>query len=189
MTDNVLFGYTGPLSGGRSRWEVEHSWGDISRTTAFVDWRHYYNIRQRYVFAVRGIGAASSGRDPEFFRVGGPYTYRGAGWGDLVGTRLGIGNFEFRFPLIERLQFVWPLALDFRGIQGVLFWDTEATWTDDRSFHLWRDGRLGDVQAAYGFGARLNLGLFILRYDIAQATDLAQKVGGTRHFFTIGGDF
>jgi outer membrane protein assembly factor BamA len=188
VTDNVVFGYNGPLSGTRSRFEVAHSFGDLISTTGLVDWRHYTNLRQRYIIGARVIGALSDGRDAEVFRVGGPFTFRGSDWGTLVGSRILISNLEFRYPLIDHLAIVWPLALDFRGIQGVLFFDTATVWSSGR-VRLWSEGHLHDIRAAYGFGARLNLGIMNLRYDMAQATDLSRQIGDVRHFFTIGYDF
>lgn len=188
VTDNVLYGMTGPISGSRSRYEIGHSLGEVSNTTTLVDTRHYKNIKQRYVFATRAIAAASTGADPVAFRVGGPFTFRGVDWGELAGSRVAIANAEFRYPLIDRLRLVWPLALDFRGIQGVLFTEGAAAWNEG-NFRFWRDGGLDSPLLAYGAGARMNLGYFILRWDIAQATNLKHRVDGTRHFFTIGGDF
>jgi len=78
--------------------------------------------------------------------------------------------------------------MDFRGIQGIFFFDSASAWSDGR-FRFWRDGHLQDAVAAYGFGARLNLGIVNLRYDLAQPTNLAHRLGTTRQFFTIGYDF
>nr|HQU74388.1 hypothetical protein [Calditrichia bacterium] len=45
--------------------------------------------------------------------------------------------------------------------------------------------RLQDLQAAVGVSARVNLGYFVLRYDVAWPTDL-QQFGDTIARFSIG---
>ncbi|MFN0152619.1 MAG: DPP IV N-terminal domain-containing protein [bacterium] len=189
--DNVLYGNTGPIHGARSRISIDRALGDLQFTTGVVDMRKYFNIRHRYSVAVRMLGGYSDGRDPQLFRIGGGYTFRGADYGDLRGTRIGLANIEFRYPLIDRLQLGFP-PLDFRGIGGVFFFDLGSAWVgrDFRFFDEAANGkrRLGDVQGAYGFGARVNLGYFILRYDIAQRTDLHENLGKI-DFFTLSADF
>jgi len=189
--DNVLYGNTGPIHGARSRISVDRALGDLQFTTAVLDVRKYFNIRHRYSVALRVLGGVSDGRDPQLFRIGGGYTFRGADYGDLQGTRIGLANIEFRYPLIDRLQLGFP-PLDFRGIGGVLFLDLGSAWVgrDFRFFDEAPNGktRLGDVSGAYGFGARVNLGYFILRYDIAQRTDLHENFGKI-DFFTLAADF
>ena len=155
------------------------------------DLRNYFNIRHRYAFATRFIGGVSEGREPQRFRIGGGYTFRGADYGDMQGSRIGLANFEFRYPLIDRLKLGFP-PLDFRGIRGVLFFDAASAWTgrDFRFFEEAPNGktRLADVRAAYGFGARINLGYFILRYDLAERTDLHENLGKI-DFFTLSADW
>ncbi len=189
--DNVLYGSTGPIQGARSRLSLEQAFGDLQFTTSVIDVRKYLNIRHRYSLAARVIGGASDGRDPQLFRIGGGYTFRGADYGRLRGTRIGLANFEFRYPLIDRLKLGFP-PLDFRGIRGVLFYDMGSAWVG-RDFRFFEDApngkrRLADVRAAYGFGARVNLGYFILKYDLAQLTDLHENLGKI-DFFTLSADW
>lgn len=192
--DNTLYGITGPLAGGRSRIRFEQAVGDIRYSSGLLDYRKYLNVRQRYALATRVLWAGSYGRNPQIFRIGGPFTLRGPDWGELEGTKVGFANVEFRFPLIEQLVLGWPLPLGFRSIRGVLFFDVGGAWYDDDGFKPFTtegDGafRLNDMVAGYGFGVRLNLGLFILRYDLIQKTDLARSLGKSRSYITFGGDF
>ncbi len=192
--DNSLFGITGPLAGGRSRLRFEQAVGDIRYSSGLVDYRKYLNLRQRYAFATRFVWAGSYGRNPQLFRIGGPFTLRGPDWGELVGTKVGFANFEFRFPFVEYLILGWPAPLGFRAIRGVLFFDVGGAWDDDGLFQpvtTEGDGafRLKDAVAGYGFGVRLNLGLFILRYDLIQKTDLARSLGKAGSYVTFGADF
>jgi Tol biopolymer transport system component len=192
--DNTLFGSTGPLAGGRSRISYEQAIGDIRFSSFLVDHRKYFNLRQRYAFAARFVWAGSYGRNPQLFRIGGPYTLRGPDYGELDGTHVGFANFEFRFPFIEQLVLGWPAPLGFRAIRGVIFMDVGGAWYDDDLFQPFTtEGpgafRLKDTTAGYGFGMRLNLGLFILRYDLVQRTNLGRSIGKARSWITFGGDF
>jgi Tol biopolymer transport system component len=194
VKDTALFGPTGPISGSRYRYSFDVALGDIKHWTAILDHREYLNIRRRYALAFRLIGGISNGRDPQIFRIGGPYTLRGYDFGELEGTRVGLMNLEFRFPLIEHLRLGWPLPLAFRGIRGSLFFDVGAAWDDTDSFKAFgRDPRgrwrLDNLQAAYGFGASLNFGFFILRWDLAQATDLSRGTRAARGELSFGADF
>jgi WD40 repeat protein len=196
--DNVLYGMTGPINGGRSRISLEQAFGDLTFGTGIVDFRNYFNIRHRFTLASRVIAGASAGENLQYFRIGGPYTFRGIDYGDLRATRVGLTNLEFRFPLIEQVRFGWPLPLDLRGINGVLFVDGAAGWYGDgkdmvpirQSPPEPITGRVENVYGfAYGAGARVNLGIFILRWDWGQLTDFQRNIGKPISFFTLAADF
>ncbi|HYJ32308.1 MAG TPA: hypothetical protein VE326_03745 [Candidatus Binatia bacterium] len=192
VADNALYGTTGPINGGRSRYTVEYALGDVHYTTGLMDWRRYTNIHQNFSIAQRFIAGASTGRDPQLFRFGGAFTYRGVDYGDLVGTRVLLGNLEFRFPLIEQLRLGWPLAINLGGINGVLFTDAATAWEDGHEpvfFSNVGGLRTKDLHLAFGFGARVNLGYFILRYDYAREHKLDGGIGKPRHFVTFGAEF
>ncbi len=197
VTDNVLYGPTGPINGSRSRYSLEFAAGDVSYTTGIADVRNYWNIRHRYSFASRMIVGASHGRDNQFFRIGGPFTFRGADWGELRGIRLAVTNLEFRYPFIDELRFGWPLPLVLRGIGGVLFLDGAAAWNGGvndvfplKDLEPDINGNFSNAYGfAYGFGARVNLGFFILRWDYGQQTDFQRNIGSPRRFLTIASDF
>jgi Tol biopolymer transport system component len=191
IADNALYGNTGPIAGGRSRYTLEHAIGGVTYTTFVYDWRSYTNIHQRYTFAKRLLGGASFGKDPQVFRFGGPFTYRGVDYGDLQGTRAFIGSLEFRFPLIEQLRTGF-LSLSLGGINGVLFMDAASAWTASSQpvfftnvggFHT------QNLNIALGFGARINLGYFILRYDHARQHSFDGWVGPPMNFIAFGPEF
>lgn len=198
VTDNVLYGMTGPINGSRSRYSFEYAVGDLTFGTGIADVRKYWNIRQRYTVATRLIAGGSVGENLQYFRIGGPYTFRGIDYGDLRATRVGVVNLEFRFPLIEQVRFGWPLPLDLRGINGVFFIDGAAGWYGDGENLASIQQRpiepiTGRVEDAYGFaygvGARVNLGFFVLRYDWGQLTDFRRNTGAPISFFTLAADF
>jgi outer membrane protein assembly factor BamA len=171
---------------------VEHAFADLEYTTGILDWRRYTNIRHRYAIAQRFIAGASVGRDPRLFRFGGPFTFRGVDYGDLVGTRLLLANLEFRFPLIEQLGLGWPLPLFLGGINGVMFVEGATTWEKGMSpkfFDATNGVRTQDLHLAFGAGARVNLGYFILRYDFGREHRLKGGLGAPRHFVSFGADF
>ena len=194
VKDTTLFGVTGPISGSRYRYSLDAAWGDISYWSGVVDHREYLNISRRYALAFRAIGAVSNGRDPQIYRVGGPYTLRGYEFGELEGTRIGVMNLEFRFPMIEQLRLGWPLPLGLQGIRGALYFDLGAAWDDTGAFKPFGkddEGRfqLDDLRASYGLGASLNVGFLILRWDLAQATNLARGTRSARGEISFGADF
>ena len=192
VADNALYGSTGPINGGRSSYNVEQAFGDVSYTTVMMDWRRYTNIHHNYAFAQRLIAGSSFGRDPRRFRFGGAFTYRGADYGDLVGSKLLLGNLEFRFPLIEQLRFGWPGRITLGGINGVIFLDAASTWQKgDKPRFFTREGGFhsDDLLFAWGAGARMNLGYFILRYDFGRGHNFQHPTGVSQHFVTLGADF
>ncbi|MBM3286650.1 MAG: hypothetical protein FJY88_04780 [Candidatus Eisenbacteria bacterium] len=191
--DNALNGSTGAIAGARSYLGVDVSLGDIQASRWIVDRRSYWNVRQRYALALRTIGATSHGRDPQVFRIGGPFTLRGFDYGELSGSNVGLLNLEFRFPLIEVLQLGWPLPLGMRGVRGALFFDAGAAWRDHELFRAFRTtkGRFGldDIRASYGLSVAWNVGFAVLRWDLAQRTDFRENIDDPRGVFTIGSGF
>ncbi len=192
VADNALYGSTGPINGGRSSYTAEQAFGDVSYTTLMMDWRRYSNIHHSYAFAQRFIGGSSFGRDPRLFRFGGAFTFRGVDYGDLRGSNALLGNLEFRFPLIEQLRFGWPGRFSLGGINGVLFMDAASAWqkgVKPRFFSSQGGFHSDALRFAYGAGARINLGYFILRYDFGQATNFQHQTAASQHFVTLGADF
>ena len=190
VADNALYGSTGPINGGRSRYSAEYAVGDVKYGTLMMDWRRYTNIAHNYSFAQRLIAGTSFGRDPRLFRFGGPFTFRGVDYGDMRGTSALIGNLEFRFPLIEQLRFGWPGRFSLGGINGLFFLDAASAWNQNRPRFFTQVGGFhsDDLRLAYGLGARMNLGYFILRYDVGWGSNV-QRSSGAHQFFTFGADF
>jgi Tol biopolymer transport system component len=189
--DNTVYGPMGPMTGQRSRFEVQRATNDFQFTTMIGDYRRYFNVSPRSVLAWRVVGASSLGRDKQVFRIGVPETFRGSEFGDILGTNILIQNLEFRFPLLPFL----PANADF--LSGVTFVDAAAGWglnvpglikeefkpfSTDGGFHL------QDLRSAFGLGARLSLGYVALKFDVAWPTDL-QNVGKPIRMFSIGADF
>ncbi len=189
--DNTVYGPLGPLSGRRSRIEVQRAMNDFQFTTVLADYRKYFNINNRSVLAYRLLGGASFDRDAQVFRIGGPYTFRGTSDADLLGTNFLVQNIEYRFPLLPFL----PPTADF--LSAVTFADAAAAWginvpglikENFQPFSTKGGFHLQDLRGAFGVGARLNLGYLSLRYDFAWPTDL-KNFGKPVKMFSIGTDF
>jgi outer membrane protein assembly factor BamA len=190
VRDNSIYGPTGPIAGHRFRIQTEGGIGQIRFTTLTSDYRLYLNFARRYTLAFWVVGAGSFGRNRQIFRIGGPYTFRGADFGDLAGTRILLQSTEFRFPFL----FWLPPTYDF--LTGAVFWDMAAAWgtSGNPSFQPFtRQGtdfvRFEDLRGAYGAGVRAGFGFLVLRFDVAQQTNLTSNIGKVRGFFSIGGDF
>jgi hypothetical protein len=187
VLDQVAYGYDGPRHGRRGRLSVDQAFGDIQATTAVGDFRRYFAWGRNVVFATRWIAGTSFGNTPRIFRIGGASTLRGVDYGQLEGDRLALMNLELRFPLLSSLALGWPLRVGLGGIGGVMFFDMGGAWGHAPRFFA--DGALDEVAAGFGFGARLGLGYFALKYDWAQRTDIERRVGDSMSYFTIGVDF
>jgi Tol biopolymer transport system component len=183
-----------------------------------VDYRKYWHIRGLFSFAFRVSGGGSGGKTPKRYFLGGISNkigsskvpadvydvdnlyfsdvvtpMRGYDYYAMSGTRYALLNLEFRYPFVEYLKMNFPLPLTIGYITGNIFYDMGAAWDNDRQFKggISTDGpaRLNDIKSAFGFGIRANLGIFVLRYDLAWATNFAYVADHPKHYFSIGADF
>jgi len=186
--DNTLYGALGPTGGSRSRFSVQTTTSDFQFTNLEADYRKYFQLPGRSVLAFRGTAAASVGDDARIFGLGGPYTFRGTDFNEILGSKFVLSNLEYRFPLLGFLTSSFDL------LSGAAFFDAAGAWGVDapgfisETFQPFTtDGgfRLNDLNAAYGVGARVSLGFFYLGYDLAWRTDL-QNVSAPRSQFSLG---
>ncbi|MFH1735946.1 MAG: biopolymer transporter Tol [bacterium] len=191
-------------------------WGLDFHTVTF-DARKYLKIANGYQLAVRGTAGYSEGNDPIQFYVGGVTNwinrryhdhiegdiediyfsnfvtpFRGGDYYTDIGTRYALVNLEFRYPLIRHLVLGWPLPIHLRNIRGALFLDTAGTWdkNDFRGTTLNENGDVTfkDLMMGYGFGARVNLGIFVLRWDVAWRT-YWDRTESPRYYFSLGAEY
>ena len=47
-----------------------------------------------------------------------------------------------------------------------------SVWDKDEKLRFYENDRLKDLKLGFGFGPRLNMGYFVLKFDIAWHTDL-----------------
>ncbi|HQE61294.1 MAG TPA: BamA/TamA family outer membrane protein, partial [Candidatus Latescibacteria bacterium] len=76
------------------------------------------------------------------------------------------------------------------NVGGVVFLDVGRTWEDptqpsDPNIARHAQGPLG----GYGYGMRINLGVLVLRMDVAWRTDLRETIGSARYYWSFGYDF
>nr|MCK4303211.1 PD40 domain-containing protein [Candidatus Eisenbacteria bacterium] len=192
--DSSVFGSTGPLSGRRTRLSAYSAFGQRNAHGVLIDHRLYFNIRQRYSFAWRGVTSGEWGPDRHRVICGGPYSLRGYTHCPIAGSWIAFMNMEFRFPFIEGLYIAWPLPLLLGGIRGALFWDLGAGWDDPEEFRAVRCGegrgcRLADLKSSFGLRTSVNLGLLILRWDLARRSDLSGWTGKAKGELSIGWEF
>lgn len=119
---------------------------------------------------------------------------RGAYYYQLEGTRYVLTNFEFRFPLIRQLSMGFPLPISLWNVGGALFMDMGMAWDkeDDLKPFVKRDDgfyRAQDLFTSIGFGARMNLGFFLLRLDFAWETDFMRTASSPVVLWSMGADF
>jgi outer membrane protein assembly factor BamA len=113
--------------------------------------------------------------------------FRGWNYFDLTGTRFAVLNTEFRFPFVREIDFAWPLPLRIRYINGALFCDVGNAW--DRGDQMDNIPLPSELYGGIGWGLRLNLGMFVLRYDQAWKTDWQTYVKDRKNYFSLGAEF
>lgn len=214
--DNAQWGAVGPVLGERL-WLAAHILPPLLQKgvgywKTEMDMRKYWRLGKRYTFALRGAAGMSealgSVRNPHVYLVGGDdftlnWLFNDGNWNnnqdevffaswetplrgfryhEFRGTRMALLNAEFRYPFIEYLVFGWPIPLAFRNVTGVLFSDYGGTW-ENRNY-------MENVGLGYGFGMRLNLGIFVLRYTRAWSNHSVSTINqGPRTYWSLGAEF
>jgi len=221
--DNVLWGPTGPWDGWRARLSGTAMPAWIQGRYAFgkvkMDARAYLPTGRLYGFALRVSAGRSFGlggdENPSRFLVGGEdFTFnyhindansgtglssmyfseldlplRGYRYYQFRGDKEMVANAEFRFPFIEELRFGVFLPT-LRYLMGTVFVDAGTAWTSDR---VEDQGGIG-----MGYGLRMNLGAFVLRWS--KAWPLTQPKGAPGNlqpknfvdgvqYWSLGADF
>jgi len=210
----LAFYYSPNLQGSSSSTD---QWG-LDFRTVIGDYRHYWRIGKEHSFAARLAAGYSDGQTPQRFFLGGVSNwinrdfaqdiptdniqdiyfsslvlpFRGFDYYQKSGTRFAVTNLEFRYPLIRYLLLGFPLPMFFQNIRGALFTDIGTAWYQDRfrgTIHA-ADGlyHLNDILMGYGTGVRINLGYFLVQWDVAWSTDL---VGSSKpkYYLSLGSEF
>ncbi|MEO5580795.1 MAG: BamA/TamA family outer membrane protein [Gemmatimonadaceae bacterium] len=215
VSDNTLFGITGPVMGRRYRFQISPSVGTLRWVEYLTDYRRYDPIIfNTLTIATRLLASASVGRDESAFPkyIGRPEYVRGydrANFGSyectgfidggstcntaqLVGTRVVVANAELRFPLIRRFD-LGSLPVGLPPVEGLLFFDAGVAWSAGQKVSLSQpedyDFMLQRFPLrSYGLGLRVNLFNFaILKWDYAKPLDQpGRKANWT---FSLGPSF
>jgi Tol biopolymer transport system component len=205
VSDNSLFGYTGPIAGRRYRVEVKPVLGGLRWTELTADYRRYvpvlfnfltlaWRAQSSYGFGPdemvfpKYLGRADyvRGYDREQYAAqfcGGMFTDQSAcSVTELLGSRFMLGNVELRFPLVRRFDLgVIPISLP--PVDGLVFFDAGIAWSKGQTISLSRPENYDqDIQRyllrSYGAGIRLNLfGYALLRADYAIPLDRGTRRG------------
>ncbi len=158
VTDNILWGITGPINGRRARLAVESGIDlfnskNIESYSVDLDYRRYWHFGNLYSLAFRASGGMSFGRTPKRYFLGGTTNWignrtldaevydvenlyfadvvtplRGIEYYDLSGDRYGLLNIELRYPMIEYFAMRFPLPLVISRVGGAIFLDIGAAW-------------------------------------------------------------
>jgi Tol biopolymer transport system component len=163
VTDNALFGATGPLTGKRWRFDITPTMGTIRKIDYLADLRNYTAIRLgTLTFATRALANLAVGRDEDIFPkyVGRPDFVRGYdraslfGYGytcnSYLGTPLGTQASDACATvelvgsrvLVANAELRFPLIRRFEfgilglpPIDGVVFYDAGLAWSKGQSLH------------------------------------------------------
>ena len=215
VSDNALFGTTGPIYGHRYRLEVAPNLGSKSWVNYKLDLRRYDAVVFSFLtVATRLYGDINVGAGENTFPqyIGFPQYIRGydreqylnancgtagsstadCGATQLIGRRVLVGNAELRFPLIRRFDLGF-LPISLPPIDGLVFYDAGMAWSKDQSTSLTRPANY-DLSKnrfplrSYGVGLRLNLfGIAMVRFDYAIPRDSNNNKG--YWWWTLGPSF
>ena len=183
------------------------------------DYRTYLRLGRNYSIALRLAGGGSFGRDPQKFIIGGVDNWinrtfeggfvpidnaedfiflqvgtplRGYNYNARIGSRYGLFNFEFRYPLFAFLQ-AGPLPIGLQSIGGAFFFDMGAAWNKERDFVAFTRNENGnlvtrDLLMGMGTGARIFFLAFLVRFDVAWAWNI-DKFSSPKYYLSLGADF
>jgi Tol biopolymer transport system component len=206
VSDNSLFGYTGPIAGRRYRLQVQPVLGGLRWTTASLDYRRYTPLLFNFLtVAWRGMSSISAGPDENVFPTylgradyvrgydreqyaaqfcGGLFSADASSCSatELLGSRVALANLELRFPLVRRFDLgVIPISLP--PVDGLFFFDAGIAWSKGQTPSLSRPVNYNEdehryVLRSYGYGFRMNLfGIALIRADYAIPLDRPTRKG------------
>lgn len=190
--DYSYFGFTSPVAGGRYRFEVSPAFGQINFTSASADYRRYF-FAQPVTFAMRGLFYGRFGSDAdnrqkisplylgqetlirgydannfnpeECTPVNSTTTATGCAEVDrLLGSKIGVANFEMRFPLFGVREY-GLINFPFLPTDIGPFFDAGVAWQkgDPTDFAFIRDTPKRVPVFSTGISARMNvLGYLVL---------------------------
>jgi len=186
--------------------------------TFTIDYRKYFRLKGDYQFAFRFTGGISRGSTPQQFYLGGlsnwfnyrvngdhdfttintkyfsytEYPVRGYRLYEQAGNTFPIFNMEYRYPLIKYIAVGFPFPMVLGNVMGVAFSDIGSAWNDDDfrgAETIGENLKLNDLMLSCGFGARMNVGYFILRYDVSWRLNLYDRASLPQHLLSLGTNF
>jgi hypothetical protein len=190
VSDTANFGATSPVQGQRYRIEAAPTFGSINFTSLLGDYRRYFMPVSFYTLAVRAIHYGrygNGGEDPRLYplSLGYPTLVRGydvntfdasecvpnatsqcPAFDRLLGSRMLVGNVEFRFPLLRPFgasrRMYGPLPVEL-----ALFADGGVAWNSGERPSMLGGTRDGVSSAGVTF--RVNLaGFAVGQFDVVR---------------------
>jgi hypothetical protein len=190
VNDTANFGATSPVQGQRYRIEAAPTFGAINFTSVSGDYRRYFMPIPFYTLAVRTIHYGrygSGGEDPRLspLYLGYPTLVRGydvntfdasecvpnassqcPAFDRLIGSRVLVGNVEFRFPLLRPFgasrRMYGPLPVEL-----ALFADGGVAWNSGEKPSIF--GGTRDAVSSAGVTLRVNLmGFAVGQFDFVR---------------------
>jgi Tol biopolymer transport system component len=192
--DYSYFGFASPVAGGRYRFEVSPALGQINFTSLLGDYRRYF-FAQPFTFAFRGLYYGRFGKDAddntrisplylgqetlirgydannfdpaECTPVNSTTTASGCAEVDrLLGSKIGVANFEIRFPLLGVREF-GLINFPYLPTEIAPFFDAGVAWAkgDSPEFTFARDTPKRVPVFSTGVSARMN----VLGYMVVEA--------------------
>jgi Tol biopolymer transport system component len=153
--DYSIFGFTSPIAGGRYRFDVDPTFGQLQFTTAIADYRRYFLARP-ITFAFRALHYGRYGRDGEDstrlypIYLGNPQFVRGYDYNSidpsecgtlsqntngrcpvyerLLGSRIGVASAEIRIPLLG-VEGLGLIHTNIIPVEIAPFVDAGVAWT------------------------------------------------------------
>jgi hypothetical protein len=183
IVDNTLWTLGGPLKGTRYYATVGRTFDLQGRgfesTTLHLDFRKYFNIGDRIVFASRFLNRNSWGGDFQLFYLGGPWDLRGYDFREFAGKSTYLVNTELRFPLIDHFALALPFGtIELPVIRGSIFFDAGKV-----TRFIYDDNWLG----SFGTSVELNLGYApVFRLNFTRTTDFDTISDDTKVSLFIG---
>lgn len=151
--DWSYFGFTSPVTGGRYRFEVEPTFGDLTYQAVTGDYRRYF-FAEPLTLALRGLHYGRYGGDADSDRLtplylGYPTLVRGYDFdsfdlsdcvaddmtdcnefNQLVGSRIAVANLELRVPLFGT-EALGLIEFPYVPTELAAFVDAGVAWTGD----------------------------------------------------------
>jgi len=210
-----VYGHRYKLTVERSFGPVSTSY---SYSSVELDYRKYFHFGDEYNFAFRFAGGASFGKHPRKYYLGGTSYWiapsqstsdiynvediyvnkivvplRGYYYFEHIGTKYALINLELRYPFIDYFKLRWPLGMTLAQVKGSVFWDIGAAFNAAKDFHLFDEKKgfpkLGVPRSGIGFAAQANLGIFVLRWDVAWGTDLYTIDAHPSYYWSFGANY
>lgn len=214
--DNSLWGFVGPINGQRFQAGLTAVPPVLQDRFSYLlfdtDLRKYWDFYKKYTLALRvaaGFSEALGGYgNPHQFWVGGEdftfnayanqvnipqeleefyfsqfdFPLRGFDYYEFKGNRKFVTNLEFRYPFIREFSVVWPIPLSLRYVMGNVFADYGGAWSRGNAFD--------EMGLGLGWGMRMNLGIFVLKYTRAWAIEgVGSHKNPQRDYWSLGAEF